>query len=96
MAEKFQENRIKLQKENIKSTFSFIDERLNEVAKKLSNSENKLSDFKSTAKIAQIDEQSKTLVEFISNLESEKLKNALELNLYSNKINNIEKQMAKG
>lgn len=96
LAEKFQENRITLQKENIKSTFKFIDVRLNEVSSKLSAAEDSLSKFKSNEKIVQIDEQSKSLVEFISNLESEKLANSLELNLYNNKIRNIEKQMAKG
>lgn len=96
LAEKFQENRITLQKENIRSTFKFIDERLNEVSAKLSAAEDNLSKFKSNEKIVQIDEQSKSLVEFISNLESEKLANSLEQILYNNKINNIEKQMAKG
>jgi capsular exopolysaccharide synthesis family protein len=96
IADKFRENRISLQKDNIKSTFSFIDERLNEVALNLTIAENNLSNFKSSEKIAQIDEQSKKLVEFISNLESEKLKNDLELSFYTNRLNNIEKQMAKG
>ncbi len=52
---------------------------MNEVAHKLENAENELSKFKSTEKIVQIDEQSKKLVEFLSNLETEKLKTDLDL-----------------
>ena len=95
LADKFRESRISLQKDNIKYTFSFIDERLQEVAKKLEDAENELSSYKSNEQIAQIDEQSKKIVEFLSNLESEKLKNDLELSLYQNRLNSIQSQMKK-
>jgi len=93
LAEKFKESRIALQKENISYTFNFIDERLQEVAQNLENAENELSNYKSNEQIANIDEQSKKIIEFLSNLESEKLKNELDLDLYQNKLESIDKQM---
>lgn len=93
LAEKFRDSRIALQKDNIKYTFSFIDDRLKEVSKKLADAENELSKYKSSEQIAQIDEQSKKTVEFLSNLENEKLKNDLELALYENRLNSIQSQM---
>ncbi|MCB0744463.1 MAG: hypothetical protein KDC67_11205, partial [Ignavibacteriae bacterium] len=93
LAEQYRQSRIDIQKDNIKYSFKFIDDRLKEVAHNLENAENDLSYFKSTEKIAQIDEQSKQLVTFLSNLESEKLKTDLSLGEYKNKLRSIEKQM---
>ncbi len=93
LADKLKESRVGLQKENIKYTFNFIDERLQEVSEKLSNAENELSYFKSQEQIVQIDEQSKKLIEFISNLESVKFENDLELSQYNNKLENISKKI---
>lgn len=96
IAEKYQESRIALRKDNIKYSFNFVDERLKEVSENLKNSENELSLFKSKENIVQIDEQSKNMIGFLSNLESEKLKNDLDLRLYNDKIKGIEKEMFKG
>ena len=93
LAAKFRESRIALQKDNIKYTFSFIDDRLQEVTRKLEAAENALSEYKSNEQIAEIDEQSKKVVEFLSNLENEKLKNDLELGIFNNRLSSIEKQM---
>ena len=93
LADKFRESRVSLQKENIKYTVSFIDERLQEVASKLEAAENELSEFKSTEQIAEIDEQSKQVVEFLSNLENEKLSNDLELGIFNNRLNSIKNEM---
>ncbi len=93
LTDKFREIRISQQKDNIKNTYEFINERLNKVAENLEVAEKNLSEYKSKEQIIQIDEQSKKIIEFLSNLENEKLKNDLELSLYKNKIRNFEKEM---
>jgi tyrosine-protein kinase Etk/Wzc len=93
LTDKFKEIRITQQKDNIRYTYEFIDERLNEVAKNLEAAEDSLSAYKATEQLVQIDEQSRKLVEFISNLESEKLKTDLDLTLYRNKLNSIQNEM---
>jgi len=89
IATKFRENRIVQQKDNIHTSFKFVDDQLKEISLKLDNAENELSFFKSSAKIATIDSRSKSLVDFLSTLEAEKLKTDLELTLYENKSNSI-------
>lgn len=93
LADAYRQSRMHIHNENIKNSFDFIDERLKNVSQNLENAEADLSYFKSKEKIIQIDEQSKQLVEFLSNLESEKLKTELELGTYKNKIRNISKEM---
>ncbi|MCB9211400.1 MAG: polysaccharide biosynthesis tyrosine autokinase [Ignavibacteriales bacterium] len=93
IAEEYKQSRIDLHKDNIKYSFTFIDERLQDISKKLQDAENELSTYKASEKIVQIDEQSRQMVEFLSNLESEKLNTELELGVYKNKLNDIEKQM---
>lgn len=93
LAEKYQASRFSQNKDNIKYSFNFIDERLTEISQKLTLAEDSLSSYKTNEKIADIDEQSKKIVQFLSDLESEKLKNDLELGIYRNRIQNIKKQM---
>lgn len=93
LAEEYLQNRITLNQENIRYSFNFIDERLEDVAKNLEVAEKDLSDFKSKEKIIQIDEQSKSLVSFLSNLESEKLNTALEFGIFKNKVKDIKEQL---
>jgi tyrosine-protein kinase Etk/Wzc len=93
LTQKYKAYRFLQNKDNIKYSSTFIDERLNDISKNLEDAEDTLSRYKTTEKIADIDEQSKNIVQFLSNLESEKLKTDLELSTYNNKINNIAKQM---
>ncbi len=93
LANAYRQSRLDIHNENIKNSFDFIDKRLKDVSHNLENAESDLSYFKSKEKIIQIDEQSKQLIDFLSNLESEKLKTELELGTYKNKIRNISKEM---
>ncbi len=95
LTQKYQSERFLQNKDNIKYSFEFIDERLNDVSKNLDAAEDSLSKFKRAEKIANITEQSKSIIQFLSNLESEKLKNDLELGIYNIRINNISNQMKK-
>ncbi len=93
LTQNYKSNRFLQNKDNIKYSSNFIDERLNDISKNLADAEDSLRQYKTTQKIADLDEQSKNIVQFLSNLESEKLKTDLELGNYNNRINNIEKQM---
>ena len=95
IAVKFRENRIAQQKDNIHTSFKFVDDQLKEISLKLDNAENELSFFKSSAKIANIDSRSKSIVDFLSTLEAEKLKTDLELTLYKNKSQSISKEVGR-
>ncbi|MCP5064837.1 MAG: polysaccharide biosynthesis tyrosine autokinase [Ignavibacteriae bacterium] len=95
IAVKFRENRIAQQKDNIHTSFKFVDDQLKEISLKLDNAENELSFFKSSTKIANIDSRSKSIVDFLSTLEAEKLKTDLELTLYKNKSQSISKEVSR-
>ncbi len=93
LAKNLKEVRKSQLKDNIKTNYLFIDERLNEVYKKLHNAESELSNYKAKENLAEITEQSRTLIAFLSTLESDKLKNDLELDELNNKISKINNQM---
>lgn len=95
LTDKFKSIRFLQNKDNIKYSSAFIDERLNEVAQNLATADDSLSIFKSDSKIVQIDEQSKKIVEFLSNLETEKLETDLELGIYNHRLQSIKKQISK-
>ncbi|MEE9432436.1 MAG: polysaccharide biosynthesis tyrosine autokinase [Melioribacteraceae bacterium] len=93
IANKFRESRIHQQKDNIHTSFNFVDDQLKEISLKLDNAENELSYFKSKEKIATIDSRSKSIVNFLSTLEAERMKTNLELTLYKNKSISINKEV---
>ncbi len=97
IATSYTNTKIEQQKENIRHSFKFVDNQLQEISKKLEEAQKHLTDFKAKNKILSIDESSKKLIEFLSNLESEKLKTEIDLAAYENKINDMQKEMkAKG
>ncbi len=95
IAKEFREQRILLQKDNIHTSFNFIDDQLKEISLKLENAENELSYFKSKEKLISIDKRSKSIIEFLSRLEAEKLKTDLELTLYKTKARNIAREVVR-
>ncbi len=97
VANSYTSTKIEQQKENIRHSFKFVDNQLQEISKKLEQAQKQLTDFKAQNKILSIDESSKKLIEFVSNLESEKLKTEIELATYENKLNDMKNEMkAKG
>ncbi|MEJ2636733.1 MAG: polysaccharide biosynthesis tyrosine autokinase [Calditrichia bacterium] len=86
VAEKFREARLSQKQQTIHYSFNFVDNQLQDISAKLRKAENDLSEFKSTHKITTIDENSKDIVEFLSSLETEKVKTDLELSEYENKV----------
>ncbi|MGE5499835.1 MAG: GumC family protein, partial [Syntrophothermus sp.] len=92
-AEKFRSARIGQQKQNIKYSYDFVDKQLNDVSEKLKNAEGNLSEFKSAKKLTSIDENSKNLVDFLSNLEAEKIKTDLELTDRETKLQQMQSEL---
>lgn len=92
-AEKFRSARIGQQKQNIKYSYDFVDKQLNDVSEKLKNAEKNLSEFKSAKRLTSIDENSKNLVDFLSNLEAEKIKTDLELTDRETKLAQMQNEL---
>lgn len=86
VAEKFRETRIEQKQQTVHYSFDFVDKQLKEVSQKLAQAEDTLSKFKSERKITSIAENSRDIVEFLSNLETEKVKTDLSLAEYQNKL----------
>ena len=95
VTDKFREIRSEQQKRNIRYSFEFADKQLHEMSDKLKKAEDELSKFKSEKQIVAIDEKSKDLVLFLSNLESEEIKADLELRDYRAKFEGLKDELAK-
>ncbi len=95
IAKEFREKRMLLQKDNIRTSFNFIDDQLKKISLKLENAENELSYFKSKEKLISVDKRSKSIIDFLSRLETEKLKTDLELTLYKTKARNIAQEVVR-
>jgi len=93
VTEKFREIRMEQQKRNIRYSFEFVDIQLQEMSEKLKTAEDDLSKFKADQQIIAIDEKSKDLVQFLSNLESDAIKTDLELRDYRNKYEGLKAEL---
>ncbi len=96
VVESFRESRIDQQKQTIRYSFKFVDEQLVKMKKKLNEAEDNLSKFKSSGQITTIDQSSKDLVQFLSQLETEKVNTDLQLADYKNKVSEIKNKMRSG
>jgi len=85
LADKFRETRLEHKRQTIRYSYDFVDKQLEEINGNLKAAETELSDFRSENKIVAIDETSRGTIEFLSNLESEKIKTDLQLAEYRNR-----------
>ena len=92
LSEQFRETRTEHQRDNIQSSFSFIDKQLKDVSQKLQTAEDKMSAYKAKSGITRIDRSSEDMVRFLSNLEAEKINNDLQLSEYEKKQNEMMKE----
>jgi capsular exopolysaccharide synthesis family protein len=95
IVEKFRESRMMQKKEAIRFSFKSVDEQVAEVQEKLKQSENELSNFKSSGQLMTIDASSQEIIGFLSNLEAEKLQTDLLLNDYRSKSSDLKKEVQK-
>lgn len=82
---KFMETRTAQQRQNIQWSYAFIDSQLKDVKKKLRTAEDNLSNYQAASGITKIDANADNLISFLSNLESEKINNDLQLSEYEKK-----------
>ncbi len=90
LVKKFMETRTEQQRQSIQNSYSSIDSQLTETSRKLKEAENELSAYQSQTGLTNLDKNSSNLIDFLSNLEAEKVNNDLMLSQYREK----EKQMA--
>ncbi|GAB4294793.1 MAG: tyrosine-protein kinase [Ignavibacteriaceae bacterium] len=93
LTDKFRESRIDQQKQTIRYSFNFVDKQLQEMQDKLKQAENDLSGFKASGQIMTIDQSSRELIDFLSNLEAEKMKTELQLTEYKNKALEMQNEL---
>ncbi|MCG6914174.1 polysaccharide biosynthesis tyrosine autokinase [bacterium BMS3Abin03] len=92
--DKFRESRIDQQKQTIRYSFKFVDNQLDEMQGKLREAEDNLSKFKASGQITTIDQNSKELIQFLTQLETEKVNTDLQLADYQNKVSEIKSEMS--
>jgi capsular exopolysaccharide synthesis family protein len=83
--EQYRNYRLENKRQNVLSSYEFVNDQLEGIKEKLEKAENELSNFKSENQIAIMDESSKDIIESLSRLEEEKIKVKLELGEYENK-----------
>lgn len=93
LGESFRETRLEQKRKAIRYSYDFVDEQLADVSRKLREAENELSDFKSQNRILQVDENSRKTLNFLTNLEAEKIKTELELAENQNRIGALGKEL---
>lgn len=91
--EKYRDYRLENKRQNVLSSFNFVNNQLEGIKEKLENAENELSKFKSDNQIVIMNESSKDIIEFLSNLEGEKIKVDLDLGEYVNKRNGMNREL---
>jgi len=93
IVENYRKVRLEQKRQTIHYSFRFVNDQLNDIEEKLQDVERELSQFKSENQIVILEESSKDIIEFLSNLESEKLKVELELVESRNKLAEMKKEL---
>ncbi len=94
IAEKYRLTRLAQKQQTVHYTFEFVDNQLKNIREKLNEAEFNLSRFKSDYHLVDITENSKEILDFLSELESEKIKTDMELAEYENKVFHMKKQLS--
>ena len=94
VAEKYRDTRYEHKRQSISYSFDFVDRQLDEVSANLRDAEAELSQFKSDNKIVMMDKNSEATVQFLSELEAEKVRTDLELAEYRNKYAALKEEMS--
>lgn len=89
----FRAARLEQKRQTIRYSYNFIDEQIEGISAKLKNAETELHEFKSKNQIVSIDESSKEAIQFLSNLNAEKVKTDLELAEYQNKLDAMKREL---
>lgn len=93
IVKEFRLARLEQKRQTIRYSYNFIDEQTENISAKLKDAEAELHEFKSANQIVSIDESSKKAIQFLSDLEAEKVKTDLELAEYQNKLEATKKEL---
>jgi capsular exopolysaccharide synthesis family protein len=93
IAKKFRETRLEQKRQIINYSYNFVDNHLKEISENLKNAERELNDFRGKYQIFDIDDVSKQTIDFLSELEAEKIKIELELAQYRNRYEAVNNEL---
>ena len=94
IAKTFRETRFEHKRETIRYSAGFVDDQLDEISEKLTTSEEALSTFRGQNQLTDIDESTRSALEFMSQLESEKIATDLQLTEYNTRLVNLKTQLS--
>ena len=86
VVENYRETRFAQKRQTTHYSFEYVNSQVDDISQKLKQAEVELSEFKSKNEIILLDVNSKQLMDFISQLETERVKIELELADYQNKL----------
>lgn len=93
IASVFRETRFEHKRETIRYSAGFVDTQLEEITNKLADAEEALSVFRGENQLTNVDESMRGTLEFLSQLESEKISTDLQLAEYNSRLINLQKQL---
>ena len=93
LASTFQETRFEHKRETIRYSAGFVDDQLDEISVKLTDAEEALSTFRGDNQLTNVDESMRGTLEFLSQLESEKIATDLQLAEYDSRLINLRSQL---
>ena len=94
VAATFRETRFEHKRETIRYSAGFVDTQLDEISTKLTDAESALSEFRGENQLTNVDESVRGTLDFLSQLESEKITTDLQLAEYTSRLINLRKQLA--
>ena len=94
IANTFRETRFEHKRETIRYSAGFVDDQLNEISEKLTTAEEALSAFRGQNQLTNIDESTRSTLEFMSQLESERITTDLQLTEYNTRLVNLKTQLS--
>ncbi len=93
MADQFKESRLKHKKQSVSYSYEFLDNQIKEIGEKLKVVQDSITQFKARSHITNITDNSRDLIQRITELEAERVKTNLTLIDYENKIYEIQEHL---
>ena len=93
LADKFRETRIEQKRETIRYSSNFVDNQLEEISANLKQADQELSDFRGQNQLTDVDESTRDALEFLSEMEAEKIQTDLQLAEYQTRLDNLKEQL---
>ena len=93
LTDTFRQTRFDHKKETIQYSSGFVDSQLAEVSEKLGTAEAALSDFRGRYQLTDVETSTQTVIDFLNELEAEKISVDLELSEVRTRLNNLKGQV---